>query len=92
MDKCPHCGRPTPCWSCQRTCRRKKRYATYAQAKEKLLFHRQEDPTDILLDVYKCPIEPEHYHLGHATGRRATVLLKRAEKQRRKALIRDVAS
>lgn len=89
---CRKCKPNDPCSSwCAARCRRKKRFATYAQAKElrdELKRRRLDgDPT---LGVYHCEMG-DHYHLGHATGARAQQLLKRAEKQRRKALVRSLS-
>lgn len=80
-----------PCWWCTRTCSRKKRYATYNQAKEaRLKFSPRlwDDPT---LQVYRCTAATsgEHFHIGHATGQRGRQVAKRAEKFRRKALVEE---
>ena len=92
--RCRACRKPTdtdPCWRCTRTCSRKKRYATYNQAKEartRMAPKLWDDPT---LHVYRCQAAAsgEHFHIGHATGQQGRRMAKRAEKFRRKALVQE---
>jgi len=81
-------------WWEQQTCARKKRYPSYASAKDALGPARERaeaanDPKVHLLHVYPCPVkagESTRYHLGHATGEDARRIEKRLEKRRRKTL------
>jgi hypothetical protein len=62
-------------------CRRKVRYPSYASAKVELERLRERRPDDITLAVYKCG---EHYHLGHARGKKADRLRKKDQRRRGK--------
>lgn len=83
-------------WWAQRTCARKKRYPSYSSAKDALAGARERaerrgDEALDFLHVYRCSVkagDDDHYHLGHATGAERRRLAKRAEKQRRKALVK----
>lgn len=77
------------CRECQRTCRRKKRYPTYQQARDALAEHRANPWDDPTASVYRCEV-CDQYHWGHEQGRDGQRRAKRAEKQRRKALIKNV--
>jgi len=79
------------CRECQRTCRRKKRYPTYQQARDALAEHRANPWDDPTASVYRCKVCGQH-HWGHAQGRAGQRRAKRAEKQRRKALIEALKS
>lgn len=79
------------CWWCQAMCRRKHRYPTYWQAQKVLHQQRSHTWDDPTLGVYQCKATSDgHYHIGHATGRSADRLRKRAEKLRRRALLSDL--
>lgn len=76
-------------WWDTRACFRKKRYASYAQAKDVLTAMREQGRAAPTLQVYRCDVRgdiAEHFHLGNATGQDAKRLIRRAEKQRRKAM------
>lgn len=84
-------------WWAQRTCARKKRYPSYEQARDACadLKQRKTSADAVLLGVYRCEVgraAATHFHIGHATGKRAKVLTKRAEKQRRKVLVKAIGS
>lgn len=95
QSRCVGCRRKTDthaCHHCRQACAMKRQYPNYQQARDVLAERRPDPWDDPTLQVYRCKVREGHYHLGHATGQDAKRLRKRAEKVRRKDLIRSTPS